>query len=90
MKKLVFSALACVAFAGSAFASNEVVEEKQLETCSEDDACVSCPITINTVDSKGNILYSETKNYRVCTMTCDQARQQVKTFFETGKIIAPN
>lgn len=29
MKKLVFSALACVAFAGSAFASNEVVVEKQ-------------------------------------------------------------
>jgi|GEM_PF-2436501 len=28
MKKLVFSALACVAFAGSAFASNTVVNEK--------------------------------------------------------------
>ena len=28
MKKILFSALACVAFAGSAFASNEIVEFK--------------------------------------------------------------
>ena len=29
MKKLVFSAIACVAFAGNGFASNEIVFEKQ-------------------------------------------------------------
>lgn len=29
MKKILFSALACVAFAASSFASNEVVYEKQ-------------------------------------------------------------
>lgn len=89
---MLFSAIAMVAFAGSAFASNEVIIEKQseIEKISQDDECFSCPMTINTVDSKGNILYSETKNYRVCTMSCDQAREQVKTFLATGKIIAPN
>lgn len=30
MKKLLFSAMACIAFSGSAFASNEVVKEAQL------------------------------------------------------------
>lgn len=32
MKKLLLSALACVAFAGSSFASNEVVEKETLES----------------------------------------------------------
>lgn len=30
MKKLFFSAIACIAFAGSAFASNEVVSENEV------------------------------------------------------------
>jgi len=88
MKKMLFSAIAMVAFAGGAFASNELVEFAELNF--EDDACVSCPMTIETVDAKGNVISSETKNYRVCTMTCDQAREQVKTFFETGTIVAPS
>ncbi|MBA5791573.1 hypothetical protein H1R17_10140 [Flavobacterium sp. xlx-214] len=32
MKKFIFSALACVAFAGSSFASNEIVNCKQLNS----------------------------------------------------------
>ena len=31
MKKMLFSALACVAFAGSAFASNEIVLENEIQ-----------------------------------------------------------
>jgi len=42
MKKLFFSAMACIAFAGSAFASNEVVSENQLSVSeiSENDSAL--------------------------------------------------
>ena len=40
MKKLVFSALACVAFAGSGFAANEVNEQvDQFEAVASDTPC---------------------------------------------------
>lgn len=87
MKKLLFSAIAMVAFAGSTFASNEVVHLE--ESNSEDDACVSFTITITTYNSDGSIKSSETKNVRTCTMTCDEAAKQMNTFFQTGKILAP-
>lgn len=89
---MFLSALACVAFAGSAFASNEVVVEKQseIEKVNQDDECVPCTITITKYNSDGSIKSSETKTYRVCTMTCDQAVAQVNNFFQTGKILAPS
>ena len=87
MKKMLFSAIAMVAFAGSTFASNEVVVEKQSEI--QDYECTPCSITITKYNSDGSIKSSETKNYRVCNMTCEQAGQQVDTFFKTGKIVAP-
>lgn len=89
---MFLSALACVAFEGSAFANNEIVVEKQseIEKVNQEDECVSCPITIVTKDQYGNIISRETKNYRVCTMTCEQAEKQVGTFLQTGKILAPS
>ena len=44
MKKILFSALACVAFAGSSFASSEVVESNP------------CEISILVYDRDGNLL----------------------------------
>src|SRR5690554_7945908 len=101
MRKLALAAITTIAFVGSSFASNEVViEDREVTTENqmmpleglsfEDDACVSCTITITKYNSDGSIKSSETKNYRTCTMTCDQAVEQVNTFFATGKIIAPS
>ena len=66
----MFSALACVAFAFSGFASNEVVneekvvkidEEKGLDIEKEEFAVIPCNFTINTVDQNGKII--KTKKY---------------------------
>lgn len=88
MKKLLFSVLVCIAFIGNTFASNDA-ETKTLEEMENKDACITCPITITKYDKDGNITSSETKNYRVCTMTCEQAVKQVNDFFNTGTVIAP-
>lgn len=57
MKKLLFSAMACIAFAGSAFASNEVVDstinqDEYLRTIeklnnSSDDQTIYCTVIID-------------------------------------------
>ena len=47
MKKFMFSALACVAFAFSSFASNEVVEK---------NGFVWCRIQVTVMDEDGNKL----------------------------------
>ena len=67
MKKMMFSALACVAFAFSGFASNEVVEAKEfvsdinLETEVDDfnlkvEDFAPCEIVIIVRDKKGDIV----------------------------------
>ena len=70
MKKLMFGALACVAFAFSGFASNEVMKEekvvkidevKSLDFEKEEFAVTPCNFTINIVDQNGNII--KTKKY---------------------------
>lgn len=62
MRKLVFSALACVAFAGSGFASNKVVVEKQdFESAVEEFA--PCRVFFAVYDGSGDVLdyvYHET------------------------------
>jgi len=56
MKKLFFSAMACIAFAGSAFASNEVVTEDKLSTLQYFDLVdiiefeSSCTVTFTYID----------------------------------------
>ena len=53
MKKLLFSAMACIAFAGSAFASNEVVTENDVTIMAEQlDSKKPCLITA-TVTKNG-------------------------------------
>lgn len=55
MKKLVFSTLACVAFAGSAFASNETVDNIDVfENLNFSDH--PCQFLILVLDRHGNIL----------------------------------
>lgn len=59
MKKLFFSAMACIAFAGSAFASNEVVTEDKLSTLQYFDLVdiiefeSSCTVTFTYIDAEG-------------------------------------
>ena len=80
MKKLLFSALACVAFAFSGFASNEEVEVKNeidnssfdVSTISDfkEDSFGSCVITVTVYDSKGNV--TDTRLYfRTATSQSD-------------------
>lgn len=60
MKKFLFSALACVAFAGSSFASNEVINDtKYVSTTVEKaddkpDFNKSCKIAVKVKDRFGN------------------------------------
>lgn len=63
MRKLLLSALACAVFTGSAFASNEVVVEKQdleniydltLKYSEKPDGLKECIVVVNYVDENGN------------------------------------
>ena len=59
MKKVFFSALACVAFAGSAFASNEVVEnnmEIEDSVTSTDKVEFAKTCLVNIYNSRGEFL----------------------------------
>lgn len=55
MRKLLFSALACVAFAGSSFASNEVVNLNN----SAFEGLGICRVWIDLYDQNGNYLGTE-------------------------------
>lgn len=65
MKKMFLSALACVAFAGSAFASNEVIESIDCtnveflldleKTDIIENSMKKCVVEVNTRDNWGNI-----------------------------------
>lgn len=74
MRKLLLSALACVAFAGSAFASNEVIDEntylnQESDTDeSKDDSGIqykyTCNVSIYYTDFWGREqVYTETKYF---------------------------
>lgn len=89
MRKMFLSALACVAFAGSAFASNEIVVEKQSETTIEykvvtseggpllDVMSVKCYYRICVTSSRG--VRSCTDWLEVdCSKTADDATLQTE------------
>ena len=79
MKKLLFSALACVAFAFSGFASNEVV--------GQDFGLKSCSIKISIIDENGAevdnvpIEIENPKSYSDCLT---RAEQEAKNLEEKG------
>ena len=56
MKKLLFSAMACIAFAGSAFASNEVVSKQDflLLEMNEFEPKKPCKVHVYVKDRNGN------------------------------------
>ncbi len=54
MKKLLFSALACVAFAGSSFAANEIVVENQHEIEVKEGFLIKNNYTFESVNSTNN------------------------------------
>ena len=60
MKKFLFSALACVAFAGSGFASNEVVLDTKFITNEYLEALNAkvgdCSFSFKVVDNAGNVV----------------------------------
>lgn len=61
MKKLFFSAMACIAFAGSAFASNEVfLDNKVINNINEDSVIFfdNCNVKISYRNSKGQLIHS--------------------------------
>ena len=76
MKKLFFSAMACIAFAGSTFASNEVVKEVKLlevETKNSPDKVefepFNCKVTISYYEDgilKSQTYYSTVGSQRGC------------------------
>jgi len=86
MKKLLFSALACVAFAFSGFASNEVVKEENVlnqnnliekYVFSEDDGCTICTLTTYKFNSDGTIRSESSQLVKVCNVTCAQANEKL-------------
>lgn len=81
MKKLVFSALACVAFAGSSFASNEVIEE----SFTSNYADISCHMQVNIIEDgvltevlyfNGPLNLSRTACFSWATMIMDRLTEQ--------------
>ncbi|RRJ91641.1 hypothetical protein EG240_05425 [Paenimyroides tangerinum] len=90
MKKLMFSALACVAFAFSGFASNEVVNENleikngentttiEKYVFSEEDGCTICNLITLKFDDYGDLKSSSTQRVRVCNNTCDEINKKLK------------
>jgi|SRR5690606_8837312 len=61
MKKLLFSAMACIAFAGSAFASNEEALDSQVINNINEDSVIffdNCNIKISYRNSKGELIHA--------------------------------
>lgn len=82
MRKLLFSALACVAFAGSSFASNEVVNINK--SSSEDDVTSLgiCRVWIDLYDQNGNYLGTEyywtaTSSSAACDLWAQRKKDEV-------------
>lgn len=81
MKKLVFSALACVAFAGSSFASNEIVD-KYDNYCSETsndkiEFNKPCKIEVRAKDGEGNsVTKYASGSGNISLSDCDNVRSR--------------
>ncbi len=85
----MFSALVCVAFAFSGFASNEVVKENEeikieensntLEkyVFSEEDGCTTCTVTTIRYGSDGRETSRSDQQARVCNNTCDELNSKL-------------
>ena len=82
MKKMLFSAIAMVAFAGSSFASNEVVNINK--SSSEDDVTSLgiCRVWVDLYDQKGNYLGTEyfwtaTSSKAACDLWAENKKNEV-------------
>lgn len=95
MRNFLFSALACVAFAGSGFASNEVVSDKQdltLEKSVEldiaDDSKKDCYYIIKGTDGYGRPFHTKWTVGVVSSADCDNAKNdRVKLLERQGATI---
>lgn len=88
MTKLILSALACVAFAGSAFASNEVVLNdnlKDLKNDSTEKVFGACYLTVSGKDAEGNT-YSDkfSWNSRSSTNCSKEATKKLESLENQG------
>src|SRR5690554_263434 len=102
MKKLLLSAIACVAFAGSSFASNEVViEDREVkvenqriyevsfaEILLEDDAKACVIVTQTFKDIRGNDV---TKSRTICSYhhTAQQIEDMIHELYPNGGMPMP-
>lgn len=81
MKKLFFSALAIVAFAGSAFASNETLDN--IDVCEANLSKIGiCKVWVDLYDQKGNYLGTEyfwtaTASSAACTIWAENKKNEV-------------
>ena len=82
MRKLVFSALAFVAFAGSSFASNEIVSDFE----SDKTNIVPCRATVYIINHNGEIVVSEsieidTSKPSDCESAGEAFLEEVRSYF---------
>lgn len=100
MKKMLFSAIAMIAFSVSGVASDfkkdkvsevekEIILNEVNELYEDEFGCVYCTYTINTYDEEGNVISSKTETYRVCNMNCEQGAKKVNDFFQNKKGLTP-
>ncbi|RRJ91643.1 hypothetical protein EG240_05435 [Paenimyroides tangerinum] len=93
MKKLMFSALVCVAFAFSGFASNEEVkgektkinEQENIQVSEEKNFAEACYITITTTRKDGT---TRTQEYYVSSSpfkTCEEAVADLNKKFKEAQ-----
>ncbi len=85
----MFSALACVAFAFSGFASNEVITENQeikIEEStttiekyvfSEEDGCTICTLVTVKYNTDGSERNRSSQKVRVCNNTCTEIAKKL-------------
>lgn len=87
MKKLLFSALACVAFAGSAFASNEIVNEENMSLNTVKDEIVEssgrpCKVYVWAISPGGERVWKDgdggTVSYDECGKYKDKFLKDLK------------
>jgi len=82
MKKIVFSALACVAFVGSNFASNEIVSDFE----SDKTNVVPCHATVYIINHNGEIVVSksieiDTSKPSDCESAGEAFLEEVRSYF---------
>lgn len=82
MRKMFLSALACVAFAGSSFASNEVVNINKSSSEEDVPSLGICRVWIDLYDQKGNYLGTEyywtaTSSSAACDLWAQRKKDEV-------------